>query len=87
LLQAQGCHDLPYGALLQRQIVQDVSPAGFGDGIKGIRSCGGTRHGCNNTFPYRHMSNGFFTPETESARTLSMTRQALEILKLSVVRL
>src|SRR5258708_32818260 len=59
LLQVQGRHDLPHGSLLQRQIVQDVSPKWFGDGIEGIGNCGSSRHDCHNTFPYENMSSVF----------------------------
>jgi hypothetical protein len=45
LLKTQGRHYVPDRALLQSEIVQDLSPAGLGDGIEHIRSGSCTRHG------------------------------------------
>src|SRR5258708_4503223 len=61
LLHPQGVDDLPYRPFLQRQIVQDGSPAGLSHRVEGVRSCRCACHAPNNTFRYRNMSSSFFS--------------------------
>ena len=45
LLQAQAEDDLADGTFLGREIVEDLTAARLGDGVEGIGSGGGARHG------------------------------------------
>src|SRR3984957_188294 len=45
LPQAHGCHDLSDSVFLESEIVQDLAPARFCDGVESIRCRSGSRHG------------------------------------------
>jgi hypothetical protein len=45
LLEIEAPHDVPYGALLKRKKIENLSTTWLGDGVEGIGSGGGPRHG------------------------------------------
>jgi len=57
LLQLEAPDDIPYGALRERKETENLSTTWLGDSVEGVGSGGGSRHGCDNTFPYRNMSS------------------------------
>src|SRR4029077_4511447 len=61
LLHPNPIHDLTYGPLLEREIVEDLPPPRLRHRIERIRSCRRSCHGRYITFPYRHMSSIFFS--------------------------
>jgi hypothetical protein len=57
LLQLEAPDDIPYRALLERKEAENLSTTWLGDSVEGVGSGRGSRHGCDNTFPYRNMSS------------------------------
>jgi len=57
LREAQRPDDVADGTLAGREIVQDLSPTRFGDGVEGVGGRGGARHS-RIIYPYGNMSSG-----------------------------
>jgi hypothetical protein len=60
LVKAEGCDDLSDGPLISGEIVENLSPARFGNRVERIGSGARPGHVENITFPYGNMSRGFF---------------------------
>src|SRR5207302_2310066 len=62
LLHPQQVHNLSHRPFLERDEVQNLSPAWLGHRIESIRSCRRSCHRFDNTFLYGNMSSTFFAP-------------------------
>jgi hypothetical protein len=67
LVKAEVFHDVADGALAQRQVTEDLPPAGFGYCVESIGRSGGSGHGLENTYSYRNMSSVFLIFKTQVA--------------------
>jgi hypothetical protein len=82
LLHLQSVDDLADRALLEREIVEYLSPARLGDGVEGVGSGRGSCHERYNTFRYGNMSSIIFVPQSEARYELQAYPLALLFLTL-----
>src|SRR5580704_7137467 len=63
LLHLQSIHNLPHRPLLQRQIVEYLSPPRLGNSIESVRSRSSSCHNQHNTFRHGNMSSSYYSSE------------------------
>ena len=65
LLEPQPVHYIADGALLERQVIEDLPAPGCGDGVEGVRRCSRSRHGLT-IHSHMGMCQAIFFPPSRS---------------------